>query len=118
MSNRAGERFARLQAPRFQPPPAATRPPSAASGPDLVQRQVLCLLSAAAGAQRGFGSQEFKFEFSLLYSFPVWLFLLFVCFWERELSLCEYIIAPVAVVSKFLESLMNEIYRNINELNF
>jgi len=58
-------------------------------------------LSAAAGAQSGAGSQEFKFWFSLLYSLAVQLFF---C---RKCVFCGYIIVPVAVVSEFLEALMN-----------
>lgn len=53
--------FSRLPAPLFQPPPHPSLPAAAASGPDLVPRQALCLLSAAAWAQCGAGSQEFKF---------------------------------------------------------
>lgn len=55
--------------PLFQPPPTSIPAAAAASGPDLVPRQALCLLSAAAAwAQCGAGSQEFKFWLFLLYS--------------------------------------------------
>lgn len=51
------------QRPFSSLPPHPSVPAAAASGPDLVPRQALCLLSAAAAAraQCGAGRQEFKF---------------------------------------------------------